>query len=173
MLIGEAVYIGRNNGKSLPLALGPSSPQCAKVPHHRPSIQPQGQSKSAKDLANIPSKSRIAHESSALSSVISARCHVQPVRQPRPLSPKLLPSTLSRPVPHPASRRFRVLPERTPRQTNHPSDHRPPSARATNMAGMDDFVSDSDSDYTSYWRDWVCHIFPPPPPPFPPPYTLR
>ncbi|KAK0737678.1 casein kinase II, regulatory subunit [Apiosordaria backusii] len=22
------------------------------------------------------------------------------------------------------------------------------------MAGMDDFVSDSDSDYTSYWRDW-------------------
>lgn len=73
---------------------------------------------------------------------------------------------LSRPVPHPASRRFRVLPERTPRQTNHPFDHRPLSARATNMAGMDDFVSDSDSDYTSYWRDWVCHIFPPSPPLF-------
>lgn len=21
---------------------------------------------------------------------------------------------------------------------------------------MDDFASDTDSDYTSYWRDWVC-----------------
>jgi hypothetical protein len=22
---------------------------------------------------------------------------------------------------------------------------------------MDDYVSESDSDYTSYWRDWVSH----------------
>ena len=26
---------------------------------------------------------------------------------------------------------------------------------------MDDFVSESDSDYTSYWRDWVSHFFTP------------
>lgn len=23
---------------------------------------------------------------------------------------------------------------------------------------MEEFVSESDSDYTSYWRDWVCQI---------------
>ena len=24
---------------------------------------------------------------------------------------------------------------------------------------MDDFASDTDSDYTSYWRDWVSYSF--------------
>lgn len=24
---------------------------------------------------------------------------------------------------------------------------------------MDDFVSETDSEYTSYWRDWVCSCF--------------
>lgn len=24
---------------------------------------------------------------------------------------------------------------------------------------MEDFNSETDSDYTSYWRDWVCYIF--------------
>lgn len=24
---------------------------------------------------------------------------------------------------------------------------------------MDDFNSETDSDYTSYWRDWVCNYF--------------
>ena len=26
---------------------------------------------------------------------------------------------------------------------------------ALDIANMDDFASDTDSDYTSYWRDWV------------------
>lgn len=28
-------------------------------------------------------------------------------------------------------------------------------SNAFDIAGMDDFASDTDSDYTSYWRDWV------------------
>lgn len=27
------------------------------------------------------------------------------------------------------------------------------------LAAMDDFASDTDSDYTSYWRDWVSAFF--------------
>lgn len=30
---------------------------------------------------------------------------------------------------------------------------------ALNIADMDDFASDTDSDYTSYWRDWVSATF--------------
>lgn len=37
----------------------------------------------------------------------------------------------------------------------------PPTALsdALDMANMDDFASDTDSDYTSYWRDWVSDAF--------------
>lgn len=30
---------------------------------------------------------------------------------------------------------------------------------ALDIANMDDFASDTDSDYTSYWRDWVSGSF--------------
>jgi hypothetical protein len=30
---------------------------------------------------------------------------------------------------------------------------------ASKIASMDDYGTESDSDYTSYWRDWVCRVF--------------
>lgn len=34
-----------------------------------------------------------------------------------------------------------------------------PPDSVPNLIAMDDFASDTDSDYTSYWRDWVSRIF--------------